>query len=98
MEYGIFIVYILALAFAVKVVLFSSCGGEGMASKPNPAQRAQMVNEVLRNSNVFQNEGFTMLDARKRMRWMDAIAYEDLRNLAKENRLTEGNINIAIGG
>jgi hypothetical protein len=98
MECWVFIIYILALLFIVKVIIIDGNQIEGLSSKPNSMQIKNMAKQVLDNQIIFKNEGFTILDARNRMKWMDVIVYEDLRELSKKNKMTDEYIINTIRG
>lgn len=98
MECWVFIIYILASTLILKIIIIDGNKIEGLSSKPNKKQIKNMTKQVLDNKIIFKNEGFTMLDAKNRMKWMDVIVYEDLRELSKKNKMTDEHIITVIGG
>jgi hypothetical protein len=82
----IYIVIILVLIW----IVFKSKYSEGLVQKPSDLEIKKFTNDVINNKNVFYGGSF--YTAREKMPWIDPIAYEELRMLAKQNNLNNMSI------
>lgn len=103
METWVFVIYILALSVLVKFIMGKDCCGggggcEGLVSRPNVLHRESMASDVLQNKHIFQNDKLNITQIRHRMPWMDAVVFEDLRKLVRENKFAKENIYNVLGG
>jgi len=65
---------------------------EHLTVRPNGRQKELMVNQVLKEKHLFENGRAEIPDIRHIMPWMDAIVYEDLRILSRENKFNKKNV------
>ena len=59
---------------------------ECLVAKPTDTQRKNMVNQVLGNAELFSG-AVGLTHAKRNISWLDAVSYEDLRNLSRKNSL-----------
>ena len=53
---------------------------EGLVTKPTDSQKKFMANQVMMSSDNIK-QGIELTKLRKTIPWMDAVIYDDLRNL-----------------
>ena len=83
-ELLLYLLLILTLLLVCKI--FVRMNQECLVAKPTDTQRKNMVNQVLGNSELFSGSvGLT--HAKQNISWLDAVSYEDLRNLSRKNSL-----------
>jgi hypothetical protein len=83
--------FVIGCIVLILVLIHNTNCKEGLVSKPTDADISQYSKEVLQNRELFNNSSF--YNARKKMPWMDAIAYEEIRLLAINNKLNNQTIN-----
>ena len=83
------VIYILIIFVLVLVIFKPKCSA-GLVSKPNTQEIQMYTLDVMRNRNVFHGGSF--YTAREKMPWIDPIAYEEIRMLARNNILTKDSI------
>lgn len=80
---------ILIIAFLILLFILWKCSSgsdsEGFVSKPTDADIKKFSDSVLQNNQIFH--GGTFYEAREKMPWIDAVTFEDLRILHKNNNL-----------
>ena len=64
---------------------------EGLTSKPSNFEKQKYTNEILANKNIFAKS--TFYNAKEKMPWLDALIYEDVRQLVRQNNLNKNSIN-----
>jgi hypothetical protein len=83
---------ILCILVVFVIALVSTNYKEGLVSKPNDAEKVQYFNDIVNNKHIFGGQG-TFYEAKEKMPWMDAIIYEDVRQLARQNNLNKNSVN-----
>jgi hypothetical protein len=95
------IAYIIVLVILVKFVMMSNCCGssrcEGLVSRPTHKNRERMADVVMKNKYIFTNDQMDVPAIRSIMPWMDAVVFEDLRKLTRENMFELKNIYQVLG-
>ena len=86
------IIILLLLVATLAKQMHRMAYSEHLTNRPSGQQKEQMINQVLKAKSIFTNKGTEMPDARHIIPWMDAIVYEDLRLLVRENRFNRQNI------
>jgi hypothetical protein len=83
----------IALICCILVLLFllMNCKNkkDGFDSKPSELQKQKFTDEIIKNRSDFVSD---MYSAREKMPWLDAITYEDVRNLIRENNFNKESI------
>ena len=64
---------------------------EYLTSKPNDEQINKYTTTILKHKNLF-TRGNHYSTAKRYMPWLDAVLYEDLRNLSNKNNFTINHI------
>lgn len=90
MEKEACLIVVLCIVIILLLLRYPNCK-EGLTSKPTDADISRYSSEVLQNRELFNNSSF--YNARKKMPWMDAIAYEEIRLLAMNNNLNNNSVN-----
>jgi len=101
METIAFVAYILVLIILAKLLLNNSgcgCNGsEGLTARPADGRRETMSSQVAQNKHMFQNDEMDVHQIRGVFPWMDAVVFEDLRKLVRENKFDKQNIYKTLG-
>jgi hypothetical protein len=58
---------------------------EGFQHRPTPEQKERMISEIKSNKDLFTSGDY--YGVRRMMPWVDAVAYEDIRNVIKGGTL-----------
>lgn len=82
------IIFYIILFLLLLVVYKNAISKERLTSKPNPEQLEQMSNLIMDNSNLF-DEGSSFRKAKKKIKWIDVIIYEDMRKLKRNNQFNK---------
>jgi hypothetical protein len=95
------ITYIIIIVLLVKLSMasdwYSGVRCEGMVSRPTHETRERMTEAVMVNKHIFVNDRMGVPSIRSVMPWMDAVVFEDLRKLTRENRFDQKNIYQVLG-
>lgn len=83
------VIYIVII-FALLLIIFKPKCPEGLVSKPNPQEIQKYTSDVISNREVFHGGSF--YTAREKMPWIDPIAYEEIRMMARGGTLTKDSI------
>lgn len=62
---------------------------DNFTDKPTEKERIEYAKQIMNNKHTFQENFYT---AKNKMEWMDAITYEDVRKLIRENNFNEKSI------
>ncbi len=84
---GLFFIIVLFI-----ILLWDFNCKEALTTKPNDAEKQKYINEILNNKKIFGNR-HTYYSAKEKIPWMDAIIYEDVRQLARQNNLNKNSVN-----
>lgn len=88
---------VLLLSFVSVLVIYLvlkilNCGKEGLVNRPNSSERAAMVSVILKNPQLF-DMSINLDDARNVMPWMDAVTFNDIKQLSRTGKFNTNNIN-----
>lgn len=64
---------------------------DGLVSKPEGKQKQQMINEILSNEHLFESH-VNLAKGINHMPWLDAITFNDIKQLKRKNALTAQNL------
>ncbi len=81
---------LIALTCIFLIVWIYKCNREGLVNKPNPIERENMVTQILNSKRVF---GQSLNSARSELPWIDAVVYEDVRELISDNKFNKDQLN-----
>ena len=84
---GLFFIIVLFI-----ILLWDFNCKEALTTKPNDAEKQKYINEILNNKKIFNNR-HTYYSAKEKIPWMDAIIYEDVRQLVRQNNLNKNSVN-----
>ena len=82
----------LLLVVIIIIIAYNIKCKEGLVSRPLGATRQKYINDILNNKNMFDKR-HTYYSAREKMPWLDAIIYEEVRHLARQNNLNKNSLN-----
>jgi predicted type IV restriction endonuclease len=91
----LFLSSILIVLLFIIASMMCKTSEEGLISKPSDRDINIYIVEVIKNKNLFGPHG-TFYAARELMPWLDALTYEDMRKLLRENRFTADEIQHAF--
>lgn len=89
MDQIIFTFFILVLV--IILCRYRAITREGFTSKPTPNEALKYGGEILTNKNLLR-VGFQ--ESKNAMPWMDAIVYEEARQLELKNNLNNRTVNM----
>lgn len=73
------------------LVIINNCSIEPLIVKPDYNTKIKYTEEILSNKNLFTG-ALKLENIKNKFTWMDAITYEDIRSLIRNNTLTRNNI------
>ena len=73
-------------------LLFTMDGDEGLTNKPTDAEKQGYIDDIINNKSFFSNKK-TYYAAKEKLPWLDAIIYEDVRYLVRQNNLNKNSLN-----
>ncbi len=87
---------VILFAFFVLLLMVLICHHKkaersGFVSKPTEAEIAKYGGEIIKNQHLLQ-VGFS--EAKNAMPWMDAVVYEEARDLARKNKLNSSSVGL----
>jgi hypothetical protein len=78
-------ILIVAAIIVVVICISKIMNRECLTVKPTKSEKTMMANAILTNKSLFINStGFNK--AKRVFSWLDAITYEDMRNLIRSNK------------
>ncbi len=81
----------IAVIVVLLLLIFKPTCSEGLTSKPTVSDVNKYTGEIIQNREVFGGKG-TFYSAREKMPWIDPIAYEEVRQLARSDNLNHSSI------
>lgn len=84
------VVYLVIIVILILLIFKPKCP-EGLVSKPSNQEINKFTNEIIQNRELFGGNS-TFYIAREKMPWIDPIAYEDIRMLARQNILNKDSL------
>ncbi len=80
--------FICVIGILVLVFLIYPDCTEGLIAKPSDAERIEYIDAILNNRTLFTGR-YTYYSAKEKIPWLDALIYEEIRQLVRQNNLNK---------